>query len=143
MSVYFVTCREANAVKIGHSGDPFARAIEIQCGCPFDVKLEATIPGGLKEEKRLHKLFGMDRLRGEWFRLNPVIEAIIAGDISIDDVPLTEAVRVLSPRERSELQERLVKEAGWRVGERRLRKHIARGHIHFPFRSLAELEGEQ
>jgi hypothetical protein len=79
MSVYFVTCREANAVKIGSSLEPHARLPEIQWGCPLPLTLEAVRPGGNSEQEfELHRRFADDRIRGEWFRITPMIEAIMA-----------------------------------------------------------------
>lgn len=80
MSVYFITCREANAVKIGHSRDPQLRLKEVQCGCPFEAKLEALHPGASQEERAYHGRFADAHIRGEWFRITPVIETIIANN---------------------------------------------------------------
>lgn len=77
MSVYFVTCRAANAVKIGYSVEPRARLPEIQWGCPLPLTLEAVMPGDASEERRLHRWFVDDRITGEWFRLSEMIELII------------------------------------------------------------------
>jgi hypothetical protein len=77
MSVYFVTCREANAVKIGFSVEPRARLPEIQWGCPLALTLEAIMPGDQSEERRLHRWFADDRITGEWFRLTEMIELLI------------------------------------------------------------------
>lgn len=78
MSVYFVTCREANAVKIGFSLDPHGRLPEIQWGCPLPLVLEAVRPGKVEDERTLHMRFVDDRIRGEWFTITPMIEAMIA-----------------------------------------------------------------
>jgi hypothetical protein len=77
MSVYFVTCREANAVKIGFSVQPRARLPEIQWGCPLRLTLEAVMPGNHEEEARLHRWFADDRITGEWFRLTEMLELVI------------------------------------------------------------------
>jgi hypothetical protein len=77
VSVYFVTCREANAVKIGFSVEPRARLPEIQWGCPLPLTLEAVMPGDHQEEARLHRWFDDERITGEWFRLTDMIELII------------------------------------------------------------------
>lgn len=87
MSVYFVTCCEANAVKIGSSVQPLARLAEIQWGCPLPLKLEAVLPGGREEEFGLHARFLDDRIRGEWFTITPVIEDIMAANPPRVDKP--------------------------------------------------------
>jgi hypothetical protein len=80
VSVYFVTCREANAVKIGFSVEPRARLPEIQWGCPLPLTLEAIMPGDHQEEARLHRWFEEDRITGEWFRLTDMLELVIANN---------------------------------------------------------------
>lgn len=80
MSVYFVTCRFANAVKIGFSVEPRKRVREIQWGCPMPVTLEAVIPGTMEDERAFHGRFADDNLTGEWFTITPIIEAIIAAN---------------------------------------------------------------
>ncbi len=77
MSVYFATCREANAVKIGSSTEPEVRLGEIQWGCPLLLTLEAILPGGIEEEFALHRRFSDDRIRGEWFTITDHIELVI------------------------------------------------------------------
>ena len=77
MSVYFVTCREAGAVKIGFSVEPVARLPEIQWGCPLPLTLEAVMPGKHEDEARLHRWFAEERITGEWFRLSEMIELVI------------------------------------------------------------------
>lgn len=77
MSVYFATCREANAVKIGSSIDPYARLPEIQHGCPLLITIEAVMPGDASEEFRLHRWFTEERIRGEWFTITEEIERLI------------------------------------------------------------------
>lgn len=77
MSVYFVTCREANAVKIGFSVEPLARLPEIQWGCPLPLTLEAVMSGTHQDEARMHRWFAEERITGEWFRLSEMIELVI------------------------------------------------------------------
>lgn len=80
MSVYFATCRQANAVKIGSSIDPHGRLCEIQLGCPMLVIIEAVMAGNCEDEFAFHRRFEDDRIRGEWFTITPMIEAIIAAN---------------------------------------------------------------
>jgi hypothetical protein len=78
VGVYFFTCRDANAVKIGFSGDPSIRLKEVQAGCPLPLELEAVIMGSLRErESELHRQFADERIRGEWFTITPLIESMI------------------------------------------------------------------
>jgi hypothetical protein len=95
VSVYFITCRTANAVKIGSSGDPHLRVREIQIGCPGKVRLEAILPGSIAEEKALHRRFADHRTQGEWFNITPVIEAMIAANPAkpkdVQGAPLSDA----------------------------------------------------
>lgn len=84
MSVYFATIREINAVKIGSSLEPFARLAEIQTHCPLPVVIEAILPGGCEEEFTFHRRFADDHIRGEWFAINEMIEAIIAANRAVE-----------------------------------------------------------
>lgn len=98
MSVYFVTCRKAKAVKIGFSVDPPARLPEIQWGCPLPLTLEAVVPGTIQEEKRFHSWFADDRITGEWFRLTEMIELIIKNN-AVEHVTGIKRRRNSKPRE--------------------------------------------
>ena len=80
MSVYFATCRAAGAVKIGSSLEPWGRLPEIQLGSPLPITIEAILPGGLEEEFAFHRRFADDRLTGEWFTINEMIELIISAN---------------------------------------------------------------
>lgn len=101
MSVYFVTCREANAVKIGYSVEPAARLPEIQLGCPLALTLEAVMPGNHQEEARLHRWFADERITGEWFRLNEMLELIIKNNAVPHQTKLTRQNRTIRcPRNR-------------------------------------------
>jgi hypothetical protein len=87
VSVYFITCREAGAVKIGHSVDPYGRFPEIQMGCPLPLKLEALMRGAREEEKAAHWRFSEHRIHGEWFRLAEEIELVIAANSAPHERP--------------------------------------------------------
>ena len=145
MSVYFVTCREANAVKIGSSLEPRARLGEIQWGCPLELKLEAVLPGNQEEEFAFHVRFSDLRLRGEWFTINEMIEAIIAANpppaVATDEKPqVTREQLHKAARRRKFLEEQeAIRQKGARLNTRLLtsdqRRRIASGDIHFPFRA--------
>lgn len=145
MSVYFVTCREANAVKIGSSLEPHGRLREIQLGCPIKLKLEAMLPGSHAEEHALHARFADDRIHGEWFRLTEMIEAIIAANPPSEAparVPLpgrSTAAERRAARARAERAAAQLAAEREREHAREMRRLETRGDIHFPFRrELAE-----
>lgn len=142
MSVYFVTCRETGTVKIGSSLEPRARMKEIQTGHPYALALEATVPGGTEEEFNYHRHFADDRLKGEWFKLTDAIELIIRNNPPPPPVriPTREEVRsrlqpfpVITP-----IESRALRAPSWtKEGGTYLRKRVAAGDIHFPFRKGA------
>jgi hypothetical protein len=99
VSVYFVTCREANAVKIGCSVDPHARLPEIQWGCPLPLTLEAVMPGNNSEERRLHRWYADDRIHGEWFTITPMIE-LLMGEHAVPHETRGKRCRASKPRAR-------------------------------------------
>jgi acetyl esterase/lipase len=153
VSVYFVTCREAGAVKIGSSVEPHARLSEIQWGCPLELKLEAILPGGTEEEFRYHAWFADDRIRGEWFTLTPMIETLIeqnpASDLPPDHDRTAQAQAKklgLRPNQRgyvaalaeARVEATATKKAAVSFPSKHLTKsqkaRVAVGDIHFPFR---------
>jgi hypothetical protein len=141
VSVYFATCRAANAVKIGSSVDPWGRLPEIQAGCPLDLVLEAILPGGIEEEFSFHARFSDDRIRGEWFVLTETIEMIIAAN-----PPSGSPVRRRSPSCRSKTRARLnislahMADLNPDLARQELVTRISEGDICFPFRGDADLE---
>jgi hypothetical protein len=101
--IYFVTCPEANAVKIGiTSGTPYrllSRVSTMQTGCPLRLELAAVQDGYLEEEKVLLARFADDRIHGEWFRLTEELQTYIDAQ---DTPPIVErrpyTLRTRSPR---------------------------------------------
>lgn len=80
MSVYFITCRMVNMVKIGCAYNPRRRLDTMQCGCPVELTLEAMLKGSFVEEREYHARFDHLRVRGEWFRITAEIEEIIVAN---------------------------------------------------------------
>jgi hypothetical protein len=69
--IYFL--QFADRIKIGFTTDLAKRRKSI----PHDDLL-ATIPGTMSDEKRLHREFADDRIKGEWFRSSERLLAYIA-----------------------------------------------------------------
>jgi Meiotically Up-regulated Gene 113 (MUG113) protein len=65
--VYFIQPTAGGLIKIGAAGDPQARLLQLQTGCPVELALLATMPGTKKTETELHAQFADVRVRGEWF----------------------------------------------------------------------------
>lgn len=85
--IYFIACPAAEAVKIGTTikrsylsaeASAFQRLSVMQSGCPLELELLAICEGGAIEELALHVRFAEHRLRGEWFRATPELQAHIA-----------------------------------------------------------------
>lgn len=160
MSVYFITCRQTGRVKIGCAYNPFKRLKTLQSGSPTKLKIEALLKGSNKREKQLHKLLGKHRIHGEWFRISPEIEAIIKEVAKPTRVKLLAEKRGASldldemNQEPDARREPPVVRFAPIVGfpdplpppritpgfdesrlSREVRKRIATGDIHFPFRT--------
>ncbi len=82
--IYFIQAENGH-IKIGFTDadDAMIRLASLQTGSPVLLKLLATIPGTIEEEKDLHRRFGAHRLHGEWFK--PVAEIL-------DIIPAKEAL---------------------------------------------------
>lgn len=78
MSVYFISARQVGLVKIGCADDPYERLSTLQTSSPIELAMEAILKGSYAEEKQLHARFAVHRVRGEWFKIVPEIELIIA-----------------------------------------------------------------
>ena len=110
MTVYFATCRDANAVKIGYSGDAHLRARELQSCCPLPIKIEALLPGTKEIEATFHARFADDRIHGEWFHITQMIEAIIAANPPTDRPKINPRYR--APRHNRTLPARIRAQLG-------------------------------
>lgn len=69
--VYFIQAGEGGPIKIGLTEDVTKRVAALQTGNPEKLAVLLTIPGGPKEERRMHRMFSYARITGEWFRPVP------------------------------------------------------------------------
>lgn len=159
MSVYFITCRELGVVKIGYAYDPVDRLKTLQTAFPMKLKVEGAMPGSYERERELHRLLAKHRMKGEWFKLCPEIEAIIAEVKAPSRVKSLAYKRFMHglreappspprcipqgigfpdslppPRVTAAFDERALSKAQ--------RRRIAEGDIIFPFRAAAAQRGE-
>lgn len=156
MSVYFISARELDLVKIGYSFNPVHRYNHLRMFSPVELTLEGAIPGDFTKERELHRKFSLARVRGEWFKLTPTLQA------EIDDSTRPERFTFASVRAWLKMLERMDEErapvppdviarAEARIqadlsasSERKrmseIERRLADGDIHFPFRRMAELE---
>jgi hypothetical protein len=77
VSVYFICARELDLVKIGYAYNPLNRFNHLRTFSPVELTLEGAIPGGYGKEREFHKRFALARVRGEWFKLSPNLQAEI------------------------------------------------------------------
>lgn len=73
MFVYFIRAGNQGAIKIGVASDVKQRLEQLQTGNAFELKVLALIPCpclnvAYETEKRIHRLFQSQRIRGEWFQ---------------------------------------------------------------------------
>jgi hypothetical protein len=66
--IYFIRAVNSGTIKIGVSNDPRRRLESMQTGSPEPLELLGVLPGGVDEERRLHRRFSAFRIHGEWFR---------------------------------------------------------------------------
>jgi hypothetical protein len=74
--IYFVVIGEA--VKIGRAADVNQRMRDLQVSHHLPISPSAVAHGTHATEKRLHRHFAADRIRGEWFKLTPELARLIA-----------------------------------------------------------------
>lgn len=75
--VYFVLNEETSMVKIGWTKCLESRLASLQTGSSSRLTVLATMPGGRRDESRLHKRFAHLRSRGEWFSHEGELAAFI------------------------------------------------------------------
>jgi hypothetical protein len=79
-SVYFLRAGTDGLIKIGFTRRPVKyRLREIQQLCPVELSVVAVIPDADRGlERRLHRDFSHERVRGEWFESCDLLEGVIA-----------------------------------------------------------------
>lgn len=154
MSVYFVSARDLDMIKIGYAFNPVHRYKTLRIFSPVPLTLEGAIPGGYDKERELHKKFALARSHGEWFRMCPGIQAEIDASSRPEKFTwahvrrwlktLAEADEGLERREPPpEVVSRIMAQTKESLDRRAARARMseierleADGHIYFPFREL-------
>lgn len=74
-SIYAV--KAGDFIKIGFTkGDVRERIAQLQTGCPMELQLIGTGPGGRYMESSIHAILKDYRAHGEWFRDEPIVREI-------------------------------------------------------------------
>jgi len=73
MPIYIIQAGEDGPVKIGTAYDPYRRLASFQNAHFAELRMLAIYEGEAREEHLLHKKFEHLRIRGEWFRFDPVM----------------------------------------------------------------------
>ena len=71
--LYFI--RAGHAVKIGHTTNIAKRLLKMQVDNHEPVDCLVLLRGCGHEERRWHEMFAADRIRGEWFKWTPALQA--------------------------------------------------------------------
>lgn len=76
--VYFLEAVGADRIKIGWTaGDPKNRIHSMATGCPFPLRLHATLVGTVDGEQWLHERCKAAHAHGEWFHATEDIRALV------------------------------------------------------------------
>jgi hypothetical protein len=76
--VYFVEAVGAGVVKVGWTRDVATRLRVMSQASWCELRVLRIVDGGPRRERELHAAFAKHRVRGEWFLLEPIREAIEA-----------------------------------------------------------------
>lgn len=71
--VYFIAAEGTDRIKIGYATHPESRLKSISSMSPVPLRMVATMPGRISDEKSIHKRFANNRTHGEWFHFAPDI----------------------------------------------------------------------
>jgi hypothetical protein len=81
--VYVIRCRETGRLKVGISEDIPRRLHSLRHSSPTELVLELWVEhGGFGLEQRIHGVLHAYRLKGEWFRSDPMVLFLIKQAIS-------------------------------------------------------------
>lgn len=86
--VYFIQA-DYGPVKIGHAINPYKRMQDLQGACPCKLKLLATMPGGARLERQIHRFFAHLNIRGEWFNLDGCLLSFVENNAKIFEMDFT------------------------------------------------------
>ena len=152
MSVYFVSARDLDMVKIGYARNPVLRFKHLRTFSPVKLTLEGAIPGGFEKERELHRRFAPSRAHGEWFRLTSDLQSQIDDSTRPNEFTWAamrkwlktlaladEAIerKVVPPIVVAMVEERLqsaLNGSARRKALTMIQRREADGDIHFPFR---------
>jgi hypothetical protein len=97
-NIYFIRSGNDGPIKIGRARDVARRVRTLQTASAAPLVLLGVIPGDGKVERRLHRRFAANRIRGEWFRATPELLA------HIDALTRPPAAEPLTPERARELR---------------------------------------
>lgn len=73
--VYFIDS-DGGAVKVGYSTNPLDRLATLQATTHNRLAMRGYFPGTLRDEHAAHQRLAAVRVRGEWFRAGPEVDAL-------------------------------------------------------------------
>lgn len=76
--VYFVQNSHNGLIKIGCTKNKKSRLSALGVTSDGPIRCLATMPGGLDEERKVHRLFSGSRVQGEWFSCSPELLSFIS-----------------------------------------------------------------
>jgi len=73
--IYFIQQGLRGPIKIGLTSDIalHKRLGDLAVGNPYLLRKVGSMKGGMGEERKLHRKFGMDRMQGEWFKASEAL----------------------------------------------------------------------
>ncbi len=86
--IYAIRAIGTEYIKIGLANGPQHRLSNLQCGCPFELALEAQADWPDTEERKLHAYLTKAgyHFRREWFKDGPALSRLVefmkSGDLS-------------------------------------------------------------